>query len=858
MPSRALRLWFCLLSVFVPGFLRAAQAQTPTPTPAPLQMALSSPFARTVKPLSVAGRSGKWVPLAVTLSNTGEPVTGQLELRLSTGTPNASFDYPSNTVTTSVEMPTNSRKVVWLYARLDRPDVGGFDVSFSGRGINVPTQRVPVNQPDSQQRQVMVVSDTGIGLNDTLRSLRSQALFSAGGRAPGTPVGAGQNPVLPFSFGRVDVPDRWIGFESADLVVLGDFPHSALSPQQIEAIRGYVQGGGTLLVMGGSNAARLATSPLKDLWPVLPTSSVSASPAEVAGLVSEFVPHPQNGADRLGGAPVVVTRGQLLPGAGLEQGTPAAPLFATRDTGAGRVLFLAYDPSQPPFKGWSGQGQLWGKLFHELARVRGLETVDADFLAFNGGMGGFRPGAYGSSSPPYDEGAPPSATGQLLDNLSKAPQLRMPPVSRIAWFLALYVFFLVPLNYAVLRLIDRRELAWVTIPVIVVAFSVWAYTEALSIRGRAILTRQMDIVQSTVGSKSGRVDTLFWLFSPRTTNYTISSGGQDAALADFANKAGGEQGAFSIEQPLDGSGFRLIDAPLRIWTDRAFASQSLGDLGQGITFQGQSLRNGLGIDLYGAVWVEDKRATALGTILNGASVPINLAKGQSFRADAPGVIARTSHLDKATVFDSSSIANGIPQAALSAALGEGSGKSNPGQMLIAWGKRSVAPFSIGLEGAQGRDMTLFIFRAPSQILPKSLAPHEATLEQVTFDPFIPGYTPSQGGFDLFDCDVPAAASLSLEARGTGLSPGVARQYPEPRSKVPPALSSLVRFEAWNTQTGQWQPMNGHLRIDPSPAGGWNFSAPVLPASVRRPANSLRVRVRRAHPGVLVSSLSVKG
>lgn len=816
-------------------------------------MALSSPFARSQKPqpLAVMGRSGKWVPIAVTLSNTGDPVTGQLQLQLSSGVGGSALDYPSNTVSTGVEMPTNSRKVVWLYARLDRPGAGALDVSFSGRGISVPTQSVSVTQPDSEQRQVMVVSDTDIGLGGTLRSLRAQALFP-GGRAPGN-VATGQNPVIPFAFGRADVPDRWIGFESADLVVLGDFPHSALSPQQIEALRGYVQGGGTLIVMGGANAARLASSPLKDLWPIVPTSSAPASAGEVADIVSRFVPNPQNGADRLGGSPVVVTRGAPLPGAKLEEGTPEAPLFTTKDVGAGRVLFLAYDPSQPPFKGWSGQGRLWGDLFLKKARVRSLETVDADFL-FTNGMMPTTP--YASSGYPVvrfgQQDAPLSLTGQLLDSVSKAPQLRMPPVSRIAWFLALYVFFLVPLNYAVLRLIDRRELAWVTIPVIVVAFSVWAYTEALSIRGKAILTRQMDIVQSTVGSNSGRVDTLFWLFSPRTTSYDISSGGRDAALDDFAGKSGGEQGAFSIEQPLDGSSFHLNAAPLRIWTDRAFASQSLGDLGQGVTFQGQSLRNNTGTDLYGAVWVQDGRVTGLGTLKNGASAALKPAKSPAFSADILGEIVRQSNLAKTNVFDSSSIANGIPHNALAAALGDNFGKSGATPMLLAWGKNSIAPFSIGLSGAQGSQMTLFVFRAP--VLPKTLPAHQAMVQRVSFDPFTPGNASSQGGFALYDCEVPDVPSLTLHARGIGIRPTLkaTKDYDSPFD------SKLVSVEAWDASAAKWQRLNGKTRFDRSPAGGWNFSAPVPAGWVRRPAGSLPVRVRLDNSGAQVSSLRVEG
>ncbi len=859
-----LRVFGLLLSCL--GFAALdAHAQTPTPTPAPLQMGLSSPFARTVKPLTITGRGGKWVPLAVTLSNTGAPVTGQVQLQLAP-MQGGSFNYAPNSFTTTVELPTNSSKRVWLYARLDRPDIGGFDVTFTGRGFSNLSQRVPVTQPDPEQREVMVVSDSDIGLSDTLRALRAQALFRAG-RAPTNNFGTGVSPVLPFSFGKDLVPDRWIGFESADMVVLGDFPHIALSPTQIDALRGYVQGGGTLVVLGGSNAGRLSSSPLKDLWPLAPTTSVPASGAEVASLVAHYVTKAQNGADRLGGAPVVVTRGALTPDAILREGTPAQPLLSQREVGAGRVLFLSYDPSQPPFKGWSGQANLWSDLFKRSAKVKTLETVDANFLAsssanFSGGGYAPPPSSYSGD----ESGAPSSLTGQLLSKLSHAEQLTMPPVSRIAWFLALYVFFLVPLNYAVLRVIDRRELAWVTIPVIVVAFSVWAYTEALSIRGRAILTRQMDVVQSSIGSKTGRVDSLFWLFSPRRTTYDISTAGQAAALCDYATVAGGEQGNFSVAQPLDGSSFKIEGAPLRMWTDRAFASQSLGDLKQGLSLNGNQIRNGLGVDLYGAVWVQDGGVTGLGSLPDGKTLLLkpNKAKKKKFGADISGAIVNASKLD--AVFDQSSRANGIPQAALSAALGEGFGKLNSVPMLLAWGKQSVAPFSIGADNGQGRQMTLFIFRAPK--LPTLLAAQEATVQRVAFEPFTAGQSPSQGGFAMFDCELPEAKSLTMRARGTGASSYAAQMYaPRPPSfpggavepvrpgRVP--LKDVVRFEAWDVQEGKWRGVDGTMKTDSSPAGGWNFAAAVPPQCIRRPDNTMRVRVRLANAGAQVSSLRVE-
>ncbi|RYX84011.1 hypothetical protein EON83_11760 [bacterium] len=849
------RLWLLALVVTcLCGFSASSHAQTPTPTPAPIQMALSSPFARTVKPLTVMGKNGKWVPIAITLSNSGDSVTGQVQLQLAP-IQGGSFQYRPNTYTADVELPTNSSKRIWLYARLDRADIGGFEVSFSGRGFRELNQRVPVTLPDPEQREVMVVSDSDIGLDDTLRSLRSNLLFRSQ-KMPTNNFTTGMTPIVPFSFAKDLVPDRWIGFESADMVVLGDFPHIALSPTQITALRGYVEGGGTLIVMGGANAARLSSSPLKDLWPMMPSTSVSASSSEVAEIVSRNVDNPQNGGDRLGGAPVVVTRGKLTSDAILREGTMAQPLFAKRDVGAGTVLYLSYDPSQPPFKGWSGQGKLWRDLFVQASQLKTLETVDGSFLAASyTNMGGGYPSSYN-----VDNGAPSSLTDRLLQALSHAEQLTMPPVSRIAWFLALYVFFLVPLNYAVLRIIDRRELAWVTIPVIVVVFSVWAYTEALSIRGRAILTRQMDVVQSTIGSKQGRVDTLFWLFSPRRTTYDVSTVGQNAALSDYANMNGGEQGEFNISQPLDGTGFKIDAVPVRMWTDRAFASQSLGDLKQGLSLNGTTIHNGLGIDLYGLVWVQDQRITSLGALKNGDSVSLLPAndKTPKFGADAPGAIIRAAQLT--AIFDKSSQANSIPQAALTAALGDGFGKYNTAPMLVAWGKNSVAPFSIGVDNGQGRQMTLFIFRTPKS--PARLAASEATVQNVAFEPFTPGQSPVQGGLAFFDCDkVPNSKSLVLNVRGTGISRYSAQMYSarsrfEPIRSVP--LDQMVRFEAWNIHQSRWQPIVGKMRIDASPAGGWNFSAPIPSQWVRRPDDSLRVRVRLANAGAQVSSLGISG
>ncbi len=836
-------------------------------------MTLSSPLALKATPLALTAKAGRWFPVAVTLANSGPAVSGEVRLRLVNS---GGFEVAPNDFYSTVDLPTNANKVVWLYGRLERPGITGCEIMFSGRGFAPIKQTVGIAPLDDEQRLVVTVADSDDGLQGALQSLRANALFRGGKRPQFNP---NLQPVRALQATSADVPDRWIGFDGADMVVLGDFVHTSLAPKQLEALKGWVQGGGNMVVVGGNNAGRLNTSPLRELWPLVPTNSAPAGASEVQNLATNYVPSPKNGADRLGGAPVVVLRGPLDAGAALKVGQPNAPLLSVSERGAGRVMELSFNPGQPPFVGWSGQGALWGEVFNSAVDVRRIETGDPAFVSY-GGMGINPNSPIYSGNPAYSGGyyggdydnIPVSATGQMLRGLSKVKQLTMPPVSQIAWFLALYVFFLVPVNYAVLRLIDRRELAWVTIPVIVAAFSIFAYGAARSLRGTAILTRQVDIAQSSIGSNMARTDSLLWMFSPNRTRYNLTAGGQGAVVSDYANKAGAEQGAFSIMEPGDGASFEAENANIWQYADRAFSAQSLGDLGKGVTLNGDAIVNNTPLDLRGAVWVSGGRVWSLGDIKVGASAKVSGDGTATSGADLPGAINAAAGLDK--IFDSSTLSNGIPNSAMQLALGNDLGKYNDAPMLIAWGKTPLAPMKIG--DARADNITLMIFRAPASKLSGALASRSATIKLVSFVPFDPnnnvaapvGQEAQQGGgYQIYDATLPAGDNLILKARGLGIGP--ARNPDETRPVAPPKRNgptevlttkkkpaTWVRFEVLDARSGQWQPLGGEFKRDNSPARGWYFRARINPNMARTPDRLLRVRARLANQQAKVTGLNI--
>ena len=63
------------------------------------------------------------------------------------------------------------------------------------------------------------------------------------------------------------LPESWLGWDAADVVVLADTSFSSASPAALEALRTWVECGGTLVVPGGAQAPTLASSPFASLLP---------------------------------------------------------------------------------------------------------------------------------------------------------------------------------------------------------------------------------------------------------------------------------------------------------------------------------------------------------------------------------------------------------------------------------------------------------------------------------------------------------------------------------------------------------------------------------------------------------------
>ena len=100
--------------------------------------------------------------------------------------------------------------------------------------------------------------------------------------------------------------------------------------------------------------------------------------------------------------------------------------------------------------------------------------------------------------------------------------LALPPIQGLLILLLGYIGLIGPVNYLVLRRLDRREWAWVTMPVLIAIFAVGAYGFGSALRGSDVLVNEVAIVRGAPDASEGSAQVYLGVFSPTRGTYQLS------------------------------------------------------------------------------------------------------------------------------------------------------------------------------------------------------------------------------------------------------------------------------------------------------------------------------------------------
>ncbi len=366
-----------------------------------------------------------------------------------------------------VTLPAHSRKAYFFY------------LPFHGLSTRPKiVVRLMVGQKVVVSRSVMV---TLLEDDERLYGVVSDApsdLAFLGAVAPG----AGK--ALVAQLDLESLPPVPLSWEGLDVLVFDDVDTTTFSGEQKQALSTWVAHGGHLVVGGGAGAVRTAAG-LGDLLPVSIGGTRSVDDLRALGeLVGvSAVPGPYAVAE------ATLRHGEVL----AEQ--EGVVLIARRTIGGGYVTFLAFDVGVNPFADWDDSVRLWQWIVGSFSLWR---------------------------QPAIQNGY------QAREAVSTIPGMRHPSILQILGFLLVYVILIGPVNYVVLRKLDRRELAWVTIPVLILGFSACAYVTGFQLRGFDAIVHRLAVVYVPRESQVGRVSQLVGIFSPRRTNYDVWIEGLEA------------------------------------------------------------------------------------------------------------------------------------------------------------------------------------------------------------------------------------------------------------------------------------------------------------------------------------------
>jgi hypothetical protein len=411
-----------------------------------------------------------------------------------------------------------------------------------------------------------------------------------------------------------ELPDRWYGYDAADLVVLAtgaasdkDFLLPLFTEpahrHRLDALIEWVRRGGRLVVSVGWNAQLLAQDQFKTLHELLPVALRRDQPADQ---VKEVMIDWAVGASNVRVGPLAARQGATFPAAntvpkpdrGFRQMVPAfddAPgegrggrqrIVTQAAYGLGRVTLVAFDLDRSPFTEYAGRPRVWDLVLREAGSPR--PPVGSSRKA------GF---SYsGVNLETEDELAAGLRTH--LDAFEGVPVISF---GWVALFIALYTLLIGPVEYVLLKKVFKRlELTWITFPLIVLSVSAAAYFTAYYLKGSDLMVNKVDVVD--VDPASGRVygRTWFSVFSPRIDTYRIGvdpNAGWAAANPDQphpgavvdwlgATRANARGGSFFRRSysyklaPPDGTAASrgafsdgLVDVPIQVWSTKPFAAE---------------------------------------------------------------------------------------------------------------------------------------------------------------------------------------------------------------------------------------------------------------------------------------------
>jgi hypothetical protein len=556
-----------------------AQQESGTARNENIEITVKAGFGR----LEVNHWNGTWVPFRVTLSNQGPAINGRLVVHCESN-PNPTPQVRE--YVKEIQLPTGSRQLHEIGAFLNSGENPIVRVQ-SGDRILIETA-VPIQRSFgwSDQLEIAVVDTDATALNNIAsaqvvrqpgrvpfkggpapsqtqqatagstqgqRGVVTAAPGQPGGPPPAQPGGrqrrGGQQTLSahPVVVQPEDLPRDFISYDSIDAVVINEAPLNQLTEEQARALKLWVASGGLLVVTGGADVAGMRVTALDELLPVEGQYAATSSSMPLSEITQVYGPFESS-------EPQVGMTARAKPGSRTIVGAEERPILAERNYGTGLVRFLAINPKLNPYRGWGAAKDLWSDLLLPAAETKPRHS---NWITY--GM----------------RGQNVSNRWGVQGYLYKLAEIGPPSAKYVIFFLVFYVLAVGPVNYAVLKWRRKTDLAWLTIPAVVILFTLVSVTVARMSRGSSSLVADVSLVELHQRDGLASVSSGLLLMPASKDTQQVVFGGRDTYASDvYSNQSSSASASGAIESERGQKEFTMR-VPMTTWTSGLFQVRSV-------------------------------------------------------------------------------------------------------------------------------------------------------------------------------------------------------------------------------------------------------------------------------------------
>lgn len=283
-----------------------------------------------------------------------------------------------------------------------------------------------------------------------------------------------------------NLPEDVEVMNSFNLIVINNFDTAKLSDEQYEALKDWVNKGGTLLI-GTGNTYLKTLGIFKDNFIEGDLGKIEkVKTGEISKLASKGVNNTSQDIDILNlevkGANDILTSAQKS-------------LVKELSRGKGKVLIFSFDLGVSPFTGGQDSSAF-------------IENLLGSSMNIDNSINGIRNG----------RGDLSYLLREVMNLFSEMPS---PSTGSFSLILIIYILIVAPLSYIILKKLDKREFMWVVVPAISLVFALIMYISGSSSRISTITNNTVSIVSIDEKGIASR-ESYFGIFTPNKMKIKVS------------------------------------------------------------------------------------------------------------------------------------------------------------------------------------------------------------------------------------------------------------------------------------------------------------------------------------------------